>query len=218
MEIKIEISKLFGSVYAIGIKAVGGSRYTVGWGDGHSGTFTGTGKPQVHTHNYAGYSERHDYTVRIEADPDDIIGIFMRYAALVYNIPPVRLAGIDVSQCASLEQLALPQFSGIGELNLKGNPRLRNLSLECHSFQSIDLTGNPQLEYLYLALCRNLETLDLRGCPSMRVLDIVGTYSLKRMYLDRHTVLDKVKVTRKCFGRNRMSQIVKSGHTHIEYF
>ena len=183
MEIKIEIKKLFSSQYAIGIKAVKGSRYTIAWDDGNHNTFTGTGKPQRHSHDYISYPVRQNYNITIESQTDDITGIFMRYAALIYDIPPVRLAAVDISQCTSLEQLALPQFSGIEELNLKGNPRLRNLSLECHSMQELDLSGNSQLEYLYLALCHNLRVLDLRNCPSLKVLDIVGTYSLKNLHL-----------------------------------
>ncbi len=203
MEIRIEINKLFDSQYAIGVKAANGSRYTIVWGDGNHDTFTGTGKPQRHSHDYIGYPVRQNYNITIESSADDITGIFMRYAALIYDIPPVRLAAIDVSQCSSLEQLALPQFSGIEELSLKGNPRLRNLSLECHSMQELDLSGNSQLEYLYLALCRNLRVLDLRNCPSLKVLDIVGTYSLKNLHLSEGIVLDKVKVSKRCLDQNQ---------------
>ena len=138
----------------------------------------------------------------------------------------VRLAGIDVSRCASLEQLALPQFSGISELNLKGNPKLRNLSLECHSIQSLDLSGNPGMEYLYLALCRNIKVLDLNGCPELRVLDIVGTYDLEELRLHENTTLNKVKLSsdsRRKFNpgdicRMRVKDIDISGCQTLKYF
>lgn len=221
MEIRIDIVKLFGRACAIGIKAVKGSCYTVGWGDGQSESFSGTGKPQRHAHEYTGYPERQNYSVMIEAAPDAIIGIFLRYAALIDDIPPVRLSGIDVSRCASLEQLALPQFSGIGELNLNGNPNLRNLSLECHSLPALDLTGNPRLEYLYLALCRNLKVLDLSGCQTLKVLDIVGTYALEELYLNDRCVLNKVKLssdTRRRFNPDRLMDIVRRNRAQVEYF
>ena len=222
MEITINIVKLFCMTNAIGIKAVNGSSYIIDWGDGQSDTFTGTGKPQRHLHDYVCYPQRQQYFVKIKASPDAITGIFMRDAALIYDdIPPLRLAAIDVSQCASLEQLALPQFSGISELNLKGNPKLRNLSLECHSIQSLDLSGNPRLEYMYLALCRNIEVLDLSGCPALRVLDIVGTYALEELYLNENTALNKVKLSsdsRRKFNPEQLMRIAMRNRTAIEYF
>lgn len=106
MEITINIEKLFYRTNALGVKAGNGSSYIIDWGDGESDTFTGTGKPQRHPHDYAEYPARQKYPVRITASPDAITGIFMRDAALIYDdIPPVRLAAIDVSQCVSLEQL-----------------------------------------------------------------------------------------------------------------
>lgn len=222
MEVKIDIVKMFRRTYSIGIKAIKGSTFIIDWGDGQSDAFTGTGKPQRHLHDYAEYPARHDYPVRITASSEAITGIFMRDAALIYDdIPPVRLVVIDVSQCASLEQLALPQFSGISELNLKGNPKLRNLSLECHSIQSLDLSGNPKLEYLYLALCRNLKVLDLSGCPTLRVLDIVGTYALEELLLDENTALNKVKLSsdsRRKFNSDQLMRIAKRNRMGIEYF
>ena len=206
---------------AIGIKAVNGNSYTIDWGDGQSDTFTGTGKPQRHLHDYACYPQQQQYFVKIKASQDVITGIFMRDASLISDIPPVRLTGIDVSQCVSLEQLALPQFSGISELNLKGNPKLRNLSLECHSIQSLNLSGNPRLEYLYLALCRNLKVLDLSGCPVLRVLDIVGTYALEELYLNENTALNKVKLSsdsRRKFNPEQLMRIAMRNRTAIEYF
>ena len=145
----------------------------------------------------------------------------MRYAALINDIPPVRLTNIDVNQCASLEQLALPQFSGIDSLNLHGNPRLRNLSLECHSIRTLDLTDNPRIEYLYLSLCRNLKTLDISKCLSLKVLDIVGTYSLIELYLNEQTTLNKVKLSsesRRHFDTNQLMNIAWRNKTNIEYF
>ena len=222
MEIKIDIVKMFRKTYSIGIKAIKGSIFIIDWGDGQSDDFTGTGKPQRHLHDYAEYPARQDYPVRITASPEAITGIFMRDAALIYDdIPPVRLVVIDVSQCASLEQLALPQFSGISELNLKGNPKLRNLSLECHSIQSLDLSGNPRLEYMYLALCRNIEVLDLSGCPALRVLDIVGTYALEELYMNENTALNKVKLSsdsRRKFNPEQLMRIAMRNRTAIEYF
>ena len=222
MEITINIEKLFYRTNALGIKAGNGSSYIIDWGDGQSDTFTGTGKPQRHLHDYAEYPARQEYPIRITASPDAITGIFMRDAALIYDdIPPVRLAAIDVSQCVSLEQLALPQFSGINELNLKGNPKLRNLSLECHSMQSLDLSGNPRMEYLYLALCRNLKVLDLSGCLALRVLDIVETYALEELLLDENTALNKVKLSsdsRRKFNPDQLMKISIRNRTTIEYF
>lgn len=221
MEITVNIVKLFCRINAIGIKAVNGSCYIIDWGDGQSDIFTGSGKPQRHLHDYDGYPERQHYSVKIKASPYAIAGIFIRDTALVNDIPPLRLAGIDVSQCASLEHLALPQFSGINELNLKGNPKLRNLSLECHSIQSLDLSGNPRLEYLYLALCRNLKVLDLSGCPALRVLDIVGTYDLEELLLYENTVLNKVKLSadsRRKFNPEQLMRVATRNKTVIEYF
>ena len=221
MEIRIDITKLFSNAYAIGIKAAYGNNYSIEWGDGQFESFSGTGKPQRHSHKYECYPERQNYSVRIQASPNAIIGIFMRHAALIYDIPPVRLANIDVSQCTSLEQLALPQFSGIDNLNLHGNPKLRNLSLECHSIQMLDLTDNPRMEYLYLSLCRNLETLDISKCLSLKVLDIVGTYSLKRLYLNEQTTLNKVKLSsesRRHFDTNQLMNIAQRNKAYIEYF
>ena len=222
MEIKIDIVKMFRKTYSIGIKAIKGSIFIIDWGDGQSDAFTGTGKPQRHLHDYAGYPARQEYPVRITASPDAITGIFMRDAALIYDdIPQVQLTAIDVSQCVSLEQLALPQFSGISELNLKGNPKLRNLSIECHSIQSLDLSGNPRLEYMYLALCRNIEVLDLSGCPALRVLDIVGTYALEELYLNENTALNKVKLSsdsRRKFNPEQLMRIAMRNRMDIEYF
>ena len=221
MEIRIDIAKLFNNAYAIGIKALYGSNYSIKWGDGQFESFSGTGKPQRHSHKYDRYPERQNYSIRIEASPDTIIGIFMRYAALINDIPPVRLTNIDVNQCASLEQLALPQFSGIDSLNLHGNPRLRNLSLECHSIRTLDLTDNPRIEYLYLSLCRNLKTLDISKCLSLKVLDIVGTYSLIELYLNEQTTLNKVKLSsesRRHFDTNQLMNIAWRNKTNIEYF
>ena len=222
MEIIINIVKIFCRTNAIGIKAVNGSYYIIDWGDGESDIFTGMGKPQRHLHDYAEYPARQEYHVRITASSDAITGIFMRDAALIYDdIPPVRLAAIDVSQCASLEQLALPQFSSISELNLKGNPKLRNLSIECHSIETLDLSGNPKMEYLYLALCRNIKVLDLSGCPALRVLDIVGTYALKELLLNENTTLNKVKLSsdsRRKFNPEQLMRIAMRNRAAIEYF
>lgn len=222
MEITINIVKLFCMTNAIGIKAVNGSSYIIDWGDGQSDTFTGTGKPQRHLHDYVCYPQRQQYFVKIKASPDAITGIFMRDAALIYDdIPQVQLTAIDVSQCVSLEQLALPQFSGISELNLKGNPKLRNLSIECHSIETLDLSGNPKMEYLYLALCRNLKVLDLSRCPVLRVLDIVGTYALEELLLDENTALNKVKLSsdsRRKFNPDQLMSIAMRNRMDIEYF
>lgn len=222
MEVKIDIVKMFRRTYSIGIKAIKGSTFIIDWGDGQSDAFTGTGKPQIHLHDYAEYPARHDYPVRITASSEAITGIFMRDAALIYDdIPPVRFAAIDVSQCASLEQLALPQFSGISELNLKGNSKLRNLSIECHSIETLDLSGNPKMEYLYLALCRNLKVLDLSRCPVLRVLDIVGTYALEELLLDENTALNKVKLSsdsRRKFNPDQLMSIAMRNRMDIEYF
>lgn len=206
---------------AVGIKAVNGNSYTIDLGNGHSDSFTGTGKPQRHLHDYTEYPARQGYPVRITASSDAITGIFMRDAALIYDDIPVRLAAIDVSQCASLEQLALPQFSGINELNLKGNPKLRNLSIECHSIETLDLSGDPKMEYLYLALYRNLKILDLSGCPALRVLDIVGTYALEELLLNENTALNKVKLSsdsRRKFNPEQLMRIALRNRTAIEYF
>lgn len=222
MEVKIDIVKMFRKTYSIGIKAIKGSAFIIDWGDGQSDAFTGTGKPQRHLHDYTEYPARQEYPVRITASSDAITGIFMRDAALIYDdIPPIRLAAIDVSQCASLEQLALPQFSGISELNLKGNPKLRNLSIECHSIETLDLSGNPKMEYLYLAMCRNLKVLDLSGCPALRVLDIVGTYALEELLLDENTALNKVKLSsdsRRKFNPDQLMRIAMRNRMDIEYF
>ncbi len=92
MEITINIVKLFCMTNAIGIKAVNGSSYIIDWGDGQSDTFTGTGKPQRHLHDYVCYPQRQQYFVKIKASPDAITGIFMRDAALIYDdIPPCGL-------------------------------------------------------------------------------------------------------------------------------
>ena len=222
MKIKINIIKLFNATYAISIKSRYGSRYTIDWGDNFSESFTGTGKPQKHSHNFAAYLTGQNYTVAIEASSNAITGIYMRdTATTIGNFISVRLANIDVSQCDSLEQLALPQFSGIEKLNLKGNPRLRNLSIECHSITTIDLTYNPKIEYLYLALCRNLKTLDLRNCPSLKVLDIVGTYSLQKLYLNEHAKLSRVALSsnsRIHFNAGQLMEIARRNNATIKFY
>ena len=90
---------------------------------------------------------------------------------------------------------ALPQFSGLPSIDVSNNPKLRNLSCECHSFRSIDLGHNPRIEYLYLSHCRDLEALDLSMCPSLKLLDITGTYSLKELKTAGRLRLDKLKIS-----------------------
>lgn len=77
------------------------------------------------------------------------------------------------------------------------------------------------MEYLYLALCRNLKVLDLSGCLALRVLDIVGTYALKELLLNENTALNKVKLSsdsRRKFNPDQLMRIAMHNRTDIEYF
>lgn len=195
MVIQFEIKKLFGKTFALGLASANGSKCLIDWGDGKKRTVIGRGKARRIAHRYNEFPDKTEYSVRITSDADVVTGLFLRYAAPIADIPPVRLKSFDVSQCPSLEKLALPQFSGLPSIDVCNNPKLRNLSCECHSFRSIDLRHNPRIEYLYLSHCRDLEALDLSMCPSLKLLDITGTYSLKELKTARRLRLDKLKIS-----------------------
>lgn len=195
MVIQFEIKKLFGKIFALGLASANGSKCLIDWGDGNSRTVIGRGKARRIAHRYNEFPDKTEYSVRITSDEDVVTGLFLRYAAPIADIPPVRLKSFDVSQCPSLEKLALPQFSRLPSIDVSNNPKLRNLSCECHSFRSIDLSHNPRIEYLYLSHCRNLEALDLSMCPLLKLLDITGTYSLKELKTAGSLRLDKLKIS-----------------------
>ena len=82
-----------------------------------------------------------------------------------------QLIQLDVTSNALLENLYC-RSNPLPELDVSQNYLLKNLGFGGDVISSINLTNNPNLEYLYLSESVNLTTLDLSGNPVLNYISL----------------------------------------------
>jgi hypothetical protein len=132
------------------IHGTSGKVFSVAWGDGATGTVTGTGNFNVtftHTYSTAG---SYDVIVTSNASDGKITGL----------ISPYRdLTSLDVSRATSLEWLSVSQ-NNLTDVDVRNNPVLGRLYCDANDLTSLDVSNNPVLWWLDCA-SNNIEVLEL---------------------------------------------------------
>ena len=83
-----------------------------------------------------------------------------------YNCANNGVTKLDMSCCPQLQLLICGYNEELTYLNVKNNPRLADLRLECdYNLKSLDLSGNPQLYNLYAFGLGGLSSVDISNNP-----------------------------------------------------
>lgn len=158
--------------------------YHVCWGDGNSEDVTSF----YDGHQYAiecehNYSDNDPYQVVVTGNLAALLFVSFEGMALT-EINPSGLTGLvalsvtdnnlttlDVSACASLEELSCDHNTGLTTLNLTGCPAFVGIDSQDTSLSSVDLSGNPLLRRFCFRTSA-IAAIDLSHNPLLEDIDL----------------------------------------------
>lgn len=153
-----------GACYSFDLLVPEGIPWTVEWGDGVYEHYIGTGDWQFASHGF--YAKALQCIHIFTEINGDIVGLksFGRFEG--------ALKKANLSLCPSLVNF---ENAHAEVLALSCNLLLKELRCEHGTFESLDLSGNPNLEKLELYFCKNMTALNLSKNPMLRELELTYT-------------------------------------------
>lgn len=165
------------------VKVPKGVPFAVDWGDGKVEQFVGNEDYVETRHEYSARTRKNEllHITRIYPLDEDapILGL-KDYSC------EMKTEEVNLSQCPSLEEL---YYEGIEKLDVTCCPRLWRLILRQTRIKEIDLSGNPDLRVLSVAMSP-LEQLNLTPCSRLRALSCWMCSKLKQIAVSNQSWLE----------------------------
>ena len=132
-------------------------------------------------------------------------------ALVSLNCASTRLSGLDVSNNTALEILNCIN-NEIKSLNVSNNTAL--LKLSCDTLNSLDVSHNKALKYLFCGSSSIISSLDLSHNTALEELHCVTIHNLNNLDLSHNTALKELY----CSYNENLSSLDVSNNTALEIF